>query len=302
MKKFIYKTLKFLLFLIPIFYCFGFLANGYSDPFYNRFTTTKQKNLIIGTSRAAQGLQPSVFKKMLNIDISNYAFTVAHSPFGSKYLESIKKKITKDTGAIFIVTVDPWSISSWCESPNDSSLFRENKLSVANMKIVNWNPNWEYLFKNIQDNFYDVFNSDRFKHMYLHKDGWLEVKNIPMDSLSVNKRVKNKIRTYKEIHLPKTKFSSYRLKYLINTITFLNQYGNVILVRLPIHKSMLEIENKLMPNFDSIIEGAILESEFYLDLTKYKKNFLFTDGNHLYRPSGKEVSEIISKEIKSQIE
>ena len=301
MKKFIYKALIFFLILIPILYCFGFLANGYTDPFYNRFTTPKQKNLILGTSRAAQGLHPSIFKKMLNIDISNYAFTVAHSPFGPKYLESIKKKITKDTGAIFIVTVDPWSISSWCDNPNDPTFFRENKLSVANMEIVNWNPNWEYLFKNIQDNFYDVLISNKLKFMYLHKDGWLEVKNIPMDSLSVNKRIKNKIRTYKEKHLPKTKFSSYRLKYLINTITFLNEYGNVILVRLPVHKSMREIENKLMPNYDTIIKEAILESEFYLDLTKYKKNFLFTDGNHLYRSSGKEVSEIISKEIKSKI-
>lgn len=64
---------------------------------------------------------------------------------------------------------------------------------------------------------------------------------------------------------------------------------------------MLEIENELIPNFDTVLKEAILESEFYIDLTKYKKGFFVTDGNHLYRSSGKGVSEIISKEIKSKL-
>ena len=41
-------------------------ADGNLDPFYIRFTTPKQKNMILGTSRAAQGLQPSIFDNVLN--------------------------------------------------------------------------------------------------------------------------------------------------------------------------------------------------------------------------------------------
>ena len=35
-------------------------ADGSTDPFYTRFTTPRQNNLILGTSRAAQGVQPGI--------------------------------------------------------------------------------------------------------------------------------------------------------------------------------------------------------------------------------------------------
>ena len=67
-------------------------ADGYTDPFYIRFTTPKQQNLILGTSRAAQGIQPRFFKEMMGVDIYNYAFTIGQSPYGPVYLKSIKRK------------------------------------------------------------------------------------------------------------------------------------------------------------------------------------------------------------------
>ena len=102
-------------------------------PFYVRFTSPTQHNLIIGTSRAAQGIQPTVLNEIIpNKSFFNYAFTAAQSPFGPVYLKSIQKKIDTTTkNGIFIVTVDPWSISSKSKDPNDSSKFRENNLALA---------------------------------------------------------------------------------------------------------------------------------------------------------------------------
>ena len=92
MKKFILQlTLISIITLAAILFIMS-RADGYTDPFYVRFTTEKQQNMILGTSRAAQDLQPKIFEKILKKEINNFAFTVAHSPFGEVYFESIKRK------------------------------------------------------------------------------------------------------------------------------------------------------------------------------------------------------------------
>lgn len=83
--RFLHKIIIFSIPLIVIFAIVLGQADGYTDPFYIRFTTPKQNNLILGTSRAAQGLQPDVFKDILETDVYNYAFTVTHSPYGPTY-------------------------------------------------------------------------------------------------------------------------------------------------------------------------------------------------------------------------
>ncbi|RLD39900.1 MAG: hypothetical protein DRI86_16220 [Bacteroidetes bacterium] len=296
MKKFIYKIFAVSIIVIITFAGFSFLANGYTDPFYMRFTTPKQTSLILGTSRAAQGIQPAVFEDILGKKISNFAFTVANSPYGYIYLESIKRKINKKHGGFFIIAVSPWSISSRCKDPNDTTSFRENGLCLSNTTNISINPNIEYLYKNLQGSYIDLFLPQ--KHMFLHKDGWLEIKDIPMDSLTVSNRIKAKVKIYRDEVLPEMKLSSYRLNYLIKTISYLKQYGKVYIVRLPMHKDFMSIENKLMPNFDNTIKEAIEISNNYLDLTKDNDKYIYTDGNHLYKSSGKEVSKQIAEFIK----
>lgn len=261
-----------------------------------RFTTPKQESLIIGTSRAAQGLQPKVFETILNKQIYNYAFTVAHSPFGPTYLNSIKKKLKPNTkNGVFIITIDPWSLSSWTNKLNDSSSFRELKLCLANTTIVNINPNPFYLLNNWNDQYYRLL-TNRTTEMFLHNNGWLEV-NYNMDSITVQKKTEDMVKTYRQKHLPITKFSSNRYKYLLETINFLQNHGDVYLVRLPIHSALMEVENELMPNFNTKIQEAVDISSGYLDLTYRNENFRYTDGNHLFKDSGKIVSGIIANWI-----
>lgn len=292
MKKFIFEA--FIFSGIPIIVCFlvFFRLDGYTDPFYIRFTTPKQTSLIVGTSRAAQGLQPSILNESLQRDdIYNYAFTVAHSSYGPTYLESIKNKIKGGArNGIFIVTVDPWSISSTAENPDDSSSFPELKLALAKTKIVDINPNILYLARSYEKPFIDLFKSSQNSGMFLHKNGWLEV-TIPMDSESVAKRLEQKILEYKTINLPKYKFSSLRFKYLFKTISFLQDHGTVYLVRLPMHPKMYEIETLLMPDFDErIIELSKKANTEYMSLKDFGNDYEFIDGNHLYKSSGKKVS------------
>jgi hypothetical protein len=133
--------------------------------------------------------------------------------------------------------------------------------------------------------------------MFLHKNGWLEIKDIKMDSISVLARTTDKIENYRNTYLPKIKPSLTRIQYLIKTISYLKDYGNVYLVRLPIDERMFEIEKDFMSDFDLKIREAINLSNGYLDMTPRNRFYEYTDGNHLHKDSGKKVSYIVAKWI-----
>ncbi len=297
MKKFVFQTVTFCLLVSLAFLLLLSNADGKTDAFYKRFTSPKQESLILGTSRAAQGVRPDVFKKHLDKDIYNYSFTVSNSPYGPAYFNSVKKKLNENsTNGVFILTVDPWSICSDTKDPNDSTNFRENNSFVGKTTFVNMNPNFEYLLENLAGQYHTVLNK-MDGPMLLHDDGWLEV-TIKMDSASVSKRLKSKLDTYRNDNLPKYKFSSVRLQYLKQTIQLLKPHGNVYLVRLPIHPEIYKIEQELMPQFDSIISDISPATNGYLNLTTRNSEFQYTDGNHVWKESAAEVSQIIAKWIK----
>ena len=130
MKHFIKKTILFLLVPFLLLVLSFFVADGTTDEFYIRFTTPEQNSMIVGTSRAAQDILPAVIDSVLNNNhlagaSFNYAFTVAHSPYGPAYYESIKKKLNKNSKeGKFIVAVDPWSLSLKEEKSNDRNSFQ----------------------------------------------------------------------------------------------------------------------------------------------------------------------------------
>jgi len=300
MKKLILKSIIFIAAISLSCFIILIQADGYVDPFYLRFVTPRQSSLILGTSRSAQGLQPAILNRCLSRnDIYNYSFTIMHSPYGLTYLNSIKKKLdpkTKD--GIFILAIDPWSLSSTGAGIDDMDEFRETKLCLANIKSVDKNPNIEYLLKNIH-NRSNIFLNRFRAYFFLHEDGWLEV-NVDMDLKSVEQRTEKKIASYKEDSLHTFKFSEIRLEYLVKTINYLKQYGKVFLVQLPIDPGIMEIEQEFLPDFNIIIKRSLPEGINYYDMTPLNKDFIYTDGNHLYKDSGAEVSELVANWILKQ--
>lgn len=295
MKKFLIDTCFFLLLVTAGMAAVFFIADGKSDSYYVRFTTPKQHSLIIGTSRAAQGLQPDVLDAILYKNTSkhffNYSFTITDSPFGPAYLESIEKKLDeKVKDGIFIVTVDPWSIST-----ADTTQLREEKSFIGKTKWVNLNPNIPYLVQSYSEPYVNILRKWKSSNdMFLHKDGWLQI-DVSMDSAAVLKRRENKTADYRKNYLPVYTFSPVRLEYLSKTIAFLQQHGKVYLVRLPVHTSMFTIEEELMPDFDDTIATVAAASQVpYLNFRKMDNPYQYVDGNHLYKASGKEVSAIVA--------
>ncbi len=275
-----------------------FKADGDADAFYLRFTSSKQNSLILGTSRAAQGIIPDILNKELNRnDLFNYSFTLGHSPYGPTYLNSVKRKLDKSfKNGIFIITVDPWSISSITFNPNDSLNFREVNRSLGKVSLVNYHPNLEYLILDYSNQYLNLLRKPTEKYT-LHKNGWLEV-NVDMDSIKVAERVKRKLKIYQTENLTNYKFSDYRYNYLGKTISYLQDYGKVYLVRLPISPEIFEIEKSLIFDFDIKMRKLSETYEIpYFNLTDENSNFQYTDGNHLHKESGKEVSRLISELI-----
>ena len=240
-----------------------------------------------------------VFKRFLNRNFYNFSFTNAHSPFGSVYLNSIKHKLNPNIkDGIFIVTVDPWSISNNGVNPNDTTNFTENNLVLANTNFVNMNPNFEYLLKNLSGEYYKILMPNKVA-MFLHDDGWLEL-NVSMDSTAVSKRIKAKMEDYRKNTLPSSKLSFVRLSYLKQTVEFLKLHGKVYIARLPVSPQMFEIEQELMFDFNDKINQIVQLSDGYLDMTNENNLYQFIDGNHLWKESGKLVSQKIAEWIKSK--
>jgi hypothetical protein len=298
MRQFLINSIILLALVVITFFSIITLADGYTDAYYIRFTTPKQSSLILGTSRAAHCIQPSVINTILGRnDLFNYSFTIGHSPYGPTYLKSIERKINQNTkDGIFIVTVDPWSVSSRCKNPNDTTSFRELRNSLNKVNYVNIKPNFEYFLKAYDQPLINII-INKNKMVFLHDDGWLEV-NAKRDSIKFAKNIESKIKKYKQDNSPYYSFSSVRYQYLIETIDYLKQYGSVYIVRLPVHPLMMDLDNELIPDFSNMIhEISTLKGIPFLDLTTQNSNYLYTDGNHLYKESG----QVVTREIANWI-
>ena len=162
---------------------------------------------------------------------------------------------------------------------------------------MNVKPNLEYLVKSYNGTWGNIIHKKIFSGpSYLHEDGWLEV-TVPMSDASVERRSKAKEKAYAVLKADRG-YSEVRHKFLESTISFLEKHGTVFLVRIPVPLWMEDFEKELMPNFDQVIEElAEKESVEYFNLTGSDIEYQFTDGNHLYKESGKQVSETIARRI-----
>ena len=282
-----------------------FVADGKTDASYLKFTTPKQNSLIIGASRAAQGLQPVILNEKLNRnDIYNYAFTLMSSPYGESYFNSIQKKLKNNpSNGLYILEVNPWTLSKTIDLNTKKEYKPELAMQsfVTNTQYVSMNPNIEYLVESYNERFLRIlenkFNDDKIKKIQVYSDGWLKVElnDSILDKESRIERKLNNYSSYLEYYIPKSK---RRLSYLEKTIEMLSLKGNVVLVRLPIDKRMMDIENKLQSTFNQDIQQiADRLGVTYYNLTSFNDVFQYNDGNHLTIESGIKVSELLAKLI-----
>ncbi len=282
-----------------------FLADGRTDAFYLRFTAPPQKSLVLGSSRAAQGIVPAVFNDSgLAFDgpLYNLSFTLSSSPYGPVYREFVERKLSREaTGGLFLLEVSPLALSESSDLPEGSApaAFPEKDTFVGKVRFNSARPNFEYLARCYEDSFYKIaWNHFREKNLLLHDDGWLEV-TVPMDPASVARRTRSKIEEYRGV-FPQNRLSETRLEALEQTIQLLLPRGRVYLIRLPVCDELRQCEEASSPQFDArLAEIAARNGVCYLNLFPESGQYATTDGNHLGKESARQVSQEILRRIES---
>ncbi|WP_191004845.1 hypothetical protein [Hymenobacter montanus] len=271
------------------------VLKGRVDAFYGRFISPPAGSLILGTSRAAQGIQPAVLTAQLGQTwagpLLNYAFTLTHSPYGPAYLRSIQRKLRPDvTNGLFIVAVDPWSLSL----AGPEGHFPETNSFIGQLQQVSQKPNLDYLIRYQTKPLYRLLLDYATAAERLHPDGWLEV-NIGTDSAQVRARTARKVQDYRRLaathHL-----SAGRLAALRQTIRFLRRHGRVYLVRLPMGAPLFQLEQAYQPDFNLLMrETAATLAVPYLDYST--QPYATTDGNHLERAASRAFSQQLAADL-----
>ncbi|GAA4021559.1 hypothetical protein GCM10022409_01540 [Hymenobacter glaciei] len=267
------------------------VLRGGVDAFYGRFASPPAGSLVLGTSRAAQGIRPAVLEARLagqfEGPLLNYSFTLTHSPYGLAYLASIRRKLRPEVRkGLFIVAVDPWSLSL----TGPEGAFPEDNSFIGQLHEVSQNPNLAYLTRYQTKPLYRLPLDFATATERLHPDGWLEV-NIGIDSVQVRARTARKLLDYQKLAATQH-LSAGRLAALRHTIEFLKPHGRVVLVRLPIGPGLLALEQQYQPGF--AVQMRRLAAEFAAPYFDYAAApYPTTDGNHLQ----KEASERFSRQL-----
>ncbi|MFC3160358.1 hypothetical protein [Chryseobacterium arachidis] len=302
MKKFLFKISFYLLGCIVLFAVLGSFADGNTDDNYMHFAVEKPHNIILGDSRGSQAVQPRILQGKLQQKFDNFALNVVQSPYGPVYLEALKRKLNPDTkNGIFILTVDPWNLSVSKTYTDVSKDLPERKNSpLGNMCSYDRSPNYEYLLKNYSRSWFKIF-TEREKagrsNTYLHKDGWMEV-NVNMEKDSVEKRELSKLEFYRDDIAKTQNISSKRLTAFEDIIKFLKSKGTVYIVRIPGSERTMLIENSYAPDFNERMKSiSRRHSVQYFDFSPKAKDYIYTDGNHMYKESGKVFTAQIADSI-----
>jgi len=309
MKIFLKKLIIYFLWLaslLLIYISIIYFRPDLVDAFYYRFTTPKAHSLILGGSRAAQGIQPGIINKTLCLEenkIINHAFAIGASSFGPNYLKEITKKLDKSsTNGLFVISVTPSTLANdLSDDKDDSTQFFEvqKKLFVGNLKSSSTNPNFDYLLHHWVNKFEPFTRIFKYMINYkgmsvLHADGWLEV-TTNMDSAANNQRIR---RSTEENRNKQLKLSNVRLDYLDKIIRYLDKYGEVLLIRMPVTMQMSEIENLKFPEFDNIIQQIADKNKVhYFNFFSLSGQFLTVDTHHLYKKDGARFTYLLCDSI-----
>jgi len=275
-------------------------SQEFVDLFYGKFLRPAP-SLILGSSRAAQGIDPSsMMEAGENNSTLNFAFTNANSPYGPVYLEAIRHKLSAaNKDAVFILEVNPLLLSLNEKEKNDTDTWRENDLTLDRQITFNEEPNYEYLLRNYRQPLYKLalgYASSDFQT--LHSNGWLE-QRVSMESKEVAKRKERMLASYRDV-FKKHRPSPQRMEWLAKTVGFLKQHGRVVLVRIPTSGEMADLEYAYWEDFSQDLQALSQKHDAeYFDLISQSDTAETIDGHHLSISAAKALSKRLGALLKS---
>lgn len=300
MKKFLFKISFYIIGVIAVMLFLGTYADGNTDDNYMHYTGPKPSDMILGDSRGGQAVIPYVLdEKLKGTKFNNFALNIGDSPYGQVYLEAVKKRMNPDTkNGIFILTVDPWCLSI-DKSLEHSTEDPDQNSPLADMHFYDMSPNYEYLLKHYSRSWFNIYKEreELAKSVtFLHKNGWMEV-NVNVHPDSVRVREVKKIEGYTDM-MKNQMISQYRINAFQDMIQYLKGKGTVYIIRIPAFKGMMELEDIYDPGFNKRIENIAQQNGVkFFNLSSNPQDYIYTDGNHMYKESGKIFSAQIADSI-----
>lgn len=314
MKRFLIKITSFIGSLILIYFVFLYiLSNQYVDGYYYKFTGYGN-SLIIGLSRAHDGIVPSVLAKELgekviyDAPLVNYAFEKAQSPFGDIYLNAIRGKINPSTtNGLFVISITPGSFLASEAMSDDYLISKDKKMMIGKINDFTSQPNYDYLMNCYAQSLYNVLFLEKNKDLnrIVHKDGWnefkLSSKTYDVTSTDLLKWKNETIMGYTQI-TEKEKISNYRIQSFVKTIRYLKDKGNVFIVRMPVSSEVWSIENNYWGNFDHQFDSiSKLYKIPYFNYSQNANAYQTYDGSHLVSESAIEFTKILAIDIENEL-
>jgi len=287
---------KILLLVLPsaiaVIFTIDHYSHGYIDVHYGKIRG-EGKSLIIGTSRASQGIIPEICAKNIKYEepLLNFAFTSFNSPYCEAYFNAIQKKMNSTVkNGVFILEIDPFGLT-------DNTSEKASSKLLSQQFIMHGDPNYEYIYRNVNP-FYNLLvkNNNENPFCIAHKNGWVQVK-IEQDSLTAIRRAQEKLAAnLKEISY--SKLSDNKLHWLEKTIALLKTHGKVILIRIPAWQPIIDAEKNAFPTLNDKINSICSSNNVpYFDYTNLNNMYHYIDGNHLTNESARQFSKELNKLI-----
>ena len=258
---------------------------GHNIQDYNKCIGSPQKNLIIGTSRASQALQPQALYGASGDSFFNFAFNGSLSKYGEVYNEAIIKKLDPNTNqGVFILAVDPWSLSVKKGDESEYPLQHDQQNYLHQLPSFTGKTNLSFLYHNYNYGWmhliWDYYKSGSLA--ITHEDGWMEIIRDTAQARIEERKGKKLLAKQKEI--VDYAMSTYRLESLKKLILYLKSKGSVYLIRLPISKEFYQLENGYFTTFEkeiqSIVNGMGVS---YWDMVSIQDSVKYNDGHHINR-------------------
>lgn len=308
MRNFLYKAgIYIAIFILFIATLILWKGNAYIGSDYARFSSEKQYSLVLGTSMAAQDVNPQILDSCLQGKfmgpLYNYSFSINVSPWGPYYVESILKKLRRnpERTSLFILFVDPFSLGFFL-SDSESGRRRERSTLVGKMKCVNghWGINLEHILRyELQDKFFFKLKRDRGRHID-QQGHFVSMGNEKEDTIGVHIRLyEDVLPDYYQNYIPGYRPSPERMGDLSELIDTLSKYGNIFLVRPPVRKELDNIMDSVWRDFDPVINQFAKERGCRYFNFRDNKKYKTTDGTHLYASEAIRFSRALGDSIKT---
>jgi hypothetical protein len=297
MKGFLYKLLVFGAIALLTHVIAGYHMNGDTDTNYLRFTPSNNTGFITGNSRAAQAICPDDITS--HEGLFNAGFSLITSPYGEVYTDYLKRQLNdKKREQLFIFCVDPWSLSTSNDSVTGSEIFSEETKVVSSTATIT-NPNWEFMIEQYAEGWGNIIleHYRPTSGMFLHSNGWLEVKRDYDEKRSAARRAE-KLKVYKREAFVSNHPSVMRKASLIGLIKDMKSRGRVMMVRIPVHPDFFEMEQAFWPSFESeMIEIAAGQGIVFWSPKELNEQLTYNDGHHMNYQSSHRFSQLLNQKI-----